>query len=43
MKNQILLCLSNGKNIFYQKIKEGDVEKIVEKTVLKGEIIEDFL
>lgn len=29
--------------IFYQKIQEDDVEEIIEKTVLKGEIIERLL
>ncbi|MCX7974153.1 MAG: (2Fe-2S) ferredoxin domain-containing protein, partial [Candidatus Aminicenantes bacterium] len=29
--------------IFYQKLEPKDVSKIIERTILKGEIIEDFL
>jgi NADH-quinone oxidoreductase subunit F len=33
----------NGKKIFYQKVKPENVKDIIEKTLLKGKIINDFL
>ena len=38
-----ILVHFNGKFIFYQKLKPENVKDIIEKTILKGTIIEDFL
>jgi len=32
-----------GKSVFYQQVKVGDVDRIIEKTVLKGELVDDLL
>ncbi|MFH2083975.1 MAG: NAD(P)H-dependent oxidoreductase subunit E, partial [Candidatus Omnitrophota bacterium] len=42
-RGPLVVIRNDAKSIFYQKIKAEDVERIVEKTVLKGEIIEEFL
>ena len=38
-----VLIIRDGKKVFYQKLKPEDVPDIIEKTVLKGEIIEHLL
>ncbi len=34
---------NNGKSYFYQKVKPADVERIIEQSVLKGELIKELL
>jgi len=38
-----VLVILDGKKIFYQKLKPEDVKDIIEKTVLKQQIIDDLL
>ena len=38
-----VLVVLDDKKIFYQKLKPQDIKNIIERTVLKGEIIDDFL
>ncbi|MFH1958532.1 MAG: NADH-quinone oxidoreductase subunit NuoF [bacterium] len=42
-RGPLVVIRNNEKSIFYQKIKEDDVKKIVEETVIKGKILEEFL
>lgn len=38
-----VLVVLDDRKIFYQKLKPQDIKNIIEKTVLKGEIIDDLL
>jgi len=38
-----VLVVLDGKQIFYQKLKPQDIKTIIERTLLKGEIIDDLL
>ena len=38
-----VMVVLDDKKIFYQKLKPQDIKNIIERTVLKGEIIDDLL
>jgi NADH-quinone oxidoreductase subunit F len=42
-RGPLVVIRGAGKNIFYQKVQPRDAEKIISKTILSGEVIDDLL